>query len=57
MKMQTLNLNPADTLEMVKKAICSVGATCYLLRLDGDIGYSQGAEESGLVFLKAYKIK
>lgn len=43
--------------EMVKKAMCSVGAICYLLRLDGDIGYSQGAEESGLVFLKAYKIK
>lgn len=43
--------------EMVKKAMCSVDAICYLFRLNEDIGYSQGTEESGLVVLKAYKIK
>lgn len=43
--------------EMVKKAMCSVDAICYLFRLNEDIGYSQGTEESGLVVPKAFKIK
>jgi len=37
--------------------MCSVDARCYLFRLDEDLGYSQGTEESDLVVLKAYKIK
>ena len=35
----------------------SVDARCYLFRLDEDIDYSQGTEESDLVVLKAFKIK
>ena len=37
--------------------MCSVDARYYLWRLNEDIGYSQGTEESDHVFLKAYKIK